>query len=134
MNPITVRIFDIRRETVQSKFLDMCTITGPTGGTAEVIFAKMNQVLSACDVSWINCVGFGVDNASVNIGKHNSIKSRALRANSNIYFVGCPCHLAHNTASAASHRFSVTTGFDKEDLSVDLFYWFDKSTKRKSTL
>ena len=70
----------------------------------------------------------------MNIGKHNSIKSRALRANPNIYFVGCPCHLAHNTASAASHRFSVTTGFDIEDLSVDLFYWFDKSTKRKSTL
>ena len=52
MNPITVRIFDIRRGTVQSKFLDMCTTTGPTRGNAEEIFAKMNQVLSACDVSW----------------------------------------------------------------------------------
>ena len=134
MNPITVRIFHIRCGTVQSKFLDMCTTTGLTGDTAEAIFAKMNQVLSAYDVSWIDCVGFGVDNASVNIGKHNSIKSRALRANPNIYFVGCPCHLAHNTASAASHRFSITTGFDIEDLSVDLFYWFDQSTKRKSTL
>ena len=70
----------------------------------------------------------------MNIGKHNSIKSRALRANSNVYFVGCPCHLAHNTAFASSHRFSVTTGFDIKDLSVDLFYWFDKSTKRKGTL
>ena len=48
MNPITVRIFDIRGRTVQSKFLDMCT------ATAEAIIAKMNQVLSACDVYWIN--------------------------------------------------------------------------------
>lgn len=109
MNPITIKIFDVSRERVESRFLDMCTTTGTAAGTAETIFSKMDQVLSACEVPWTNCVGFGVDNASVNIGKHNSIKSRVLRENANIciYFQGCPCHIAHNTASAASRRFSL---------------------------
>ena len=70
----------------------------------------------------------------MNFCKHNTIKSSALRANPNVYFIGCPCHLANNTASAASHRFSFTIGFDIEDLSVHLFYWFDKITQHKSKL
>ena len=73
MNPITVNIF--YGGSVCSRFLDMCTTIGPTGATAESIFSKMNQVLSSCVIQWGNSVGFGVDNASVNRGKHNSIKS-----------------------------------------------------------
>ena len=38
------------------------------------------------------------------------------------------------TASAASSAFSIGTGFDVEDMMVDLFYWFDYSTKRKNKL
>ena len=136
MNPLTIKIFDIGRGRVESRFLDMCTCTttGTTSATAESIFTKMDQVLSSCTVPWTNCVGFGVDNASVNIGKHNSIRTRVLRSNPSTYFLGCPCHLAHNTASTAADCLSRTTGFDVEEMAVDLYYWFDKSTKRKSTL
>lgn len=54
--------------------------------------------------------------------------------NENCYFMGCPCHLVHNVASHASETFQKTSGFDVEDLCVDVFYWFDKSTKRKGIL
>ena len=37
-------------------------------------------------------------------------------------------------ASHASETLQKTTGFDVEDLCVDVFYWFDKSTKRKGIL
>ena len=46
----------------------------------------------------------------------------------------CPCHIAHNTASTAADAFRRATSFDVEELVVDMFYWFDKSTKRKSTV
>ena len=86
------------------------TTTEPTGATAEAIFSKMYQVLSSCVIPWGNCVGFGVDNASVNMGKHNSIKSRIKQVSSSIYFMGCPCHIAHNTAGVVAEAFTHVTG------------------------
>ena len=54
--------------------------------------------------------------------------------NAACYFMGCPCHLVHNIAGHASEALQKSTGFDVEDLCVDVFYWFDKSTKRKGIL
>ena len=48
--------------------------------------------------------------------KRNSIKSRVLVKNPDVYFVGCSCHLAHKGGDS----FSVVSGFDVEDLVVDL--------------
>lgn len=45
--------------------------------------------------------------------------------------MGCPCHLLHNVGSHASEAFQLVSGFDIEDFCIDMFYWFDKSTKRK---
>ena len=135
MNPITVKIFDLNCEKVESRFLDMCTTTGVTSATAAAIFSKMDEVLSSCDISWANCVGVGVDNTSVNLGKHNSIKTRVQQANPSIYFMRCPCHIAHNAAcAAAAESFRRVMSFCVEEMAVDLFYWFDKSSKRKSML
>ena len=66
------------------------------------------------------------------MGKNNSIKTRVLERNSSVYFNGYLCHNVYNTASAASSAFSCATGFDFEDMMVDLYYWFDYSTKRKN--
>ena len=66
----------------------------------------MDQVLQANGIPWSNCVGTSVDNTSVNMGVRNSIRSRALAQNSAIYFMGCPCHIVHNTCMKASEEFS----------------------------
>ncbi len=42
--------------------------------------------------------------------------------------------MLHNAASKAASAFGRVTGFDIEDHCVDLYYWFDKSTKRKGAL
>jgi hAT family C-terminal dimerisation region len=131
MNPVTVKIYDINRSMVTSNFLDMCTTTG---ATAAAIFEKIDLVLRHNNIPWLNCVGFSVDNASVNMGKKNSIKSRVLEENENVYFMGCPCHMAHNAANKGSRAFVGMTNFDVEELVIDSFYWFDKSTKRKNEL
>lgn len=132
MNPITVKVFDVGRGRVESRFLDMCLTSGAEAATARGIFAKMDQVLTSNEITWANCVGCGVDNTSVNLGVHNSIKTRVQQVNDSIYFMGCPCHIAHNTACKAADAFNQTTGFDVEEMAVDLFYWFDKSSKRKN--
>ena len=85
-------------------------------------------------MNWNNCVTIGMDNTSVNTGIHNSIKTRVLEKNSSVHVNGCPCHIVHNTAAKAAETFSEVAGFDIEDFLVDLYHYFDKSSKRKVTL
>jgi hypothetical protein len=74
------------------------------------------------------------------MGKRNSIKGRDLVKNPDVYFVGCPCNMAHNATRKGSDSFSgssVSSGINVEDLVVDLdfnYYWIDKGTKRKNKL
>ncbi|KAK0151138.1 Protein FAM200B [Merluccius polli] len=132
MNPLTVRIFDTNK--VVHRFLDMCTTSGQHCGTAEVIYKKINDTLQENNIPWRNCVGLSIDNAPVNTGAKNSIAARMLRENGSICIHGCPCHIIHNTAKHAGQKFMEITGFDPEDLTVDVGYWFKGSTNRKGYL
>ncbi|KAK6191363.1 hypothetical protein SNE40_003074 [Patella caerulea] len=134
MNPLTVRIYDVNTSMVKFDLLDMCCTSGRGSATAEGIFSKIKEKIDLHDIPWENCVAFGVDNTSVNLGKRNSIKTRVKQETESCYFVGCPCHLVHNLACRASDAFQSEVGFDVEDFCVDIYYWFDKSTKRKSIL
>lgn len=134
INPLTVRTFDENHSKVIMRFLDMCITTGKEAASAEVIFDKINNVLQIHNIPWVNCIGVGVDNTSVNIGRHNSIMTRIHGMNPSVYFMGCPCHITHNTASHAADSLRQVTGFDVEEFLIDIFFWFDKSTKRKSLL
>ena len=68
------------------------------------------------------------------LGIHNSVASRLLSKHENCFVNGCPCHLAHISASRANEGFSKVIGFDLENLCADLYYWFEKSSKRKGKL
>ena len=70
---------------------------GKEAGTTETIFNKMDTVLQGNGISWNNCVGTCVDNASINMGIRNSIRTCALAKNPAIYFMGCPCHIVHDS-------------------------------------
>ena len=105
--------------------------TGRNCGTAAAIFEKIDSILCNNGIPWTNCIGFGVDNTSVNLGNRNSIMTRVREKNDECYFMGCPCHLIHNIACHASEIFQKTCSLDVEDV---LYYWFDKSTKRKGIL
>lgn len=134
MNPLTVRIFDVNSSKVESRFLDMCATEGTNAATAASIFQKIDDVLSNHNILWSNCVGFGVDNTNVNVGSRNSIMTRVKEKNEACYFMGCPCHLLHNIASKASEAFCDVTDFNLEEMCIDAYYYFDKSSKRKSLL
>ena len=47
---------------------------------------------------------------------------------------GSPCHIIQNTAHKGSAGFMCNTKLDVGDFCVDIFYYFDKSTKQKNAL
>ena len=134
MYPITVRIYDVEFSRVMTKFFDINLIEGRTSGTAATIFENVDAVFNNHAIQWSSVTGLGVDNTNVNIGEHDSIKSRVLEKEPGIVVVGCPCHMLHNAAGKGATAYGNITNFDIEDHCVDLFYWFDKSTKRKGAL
>lgn len=109
----------------------MCTIQS---AAAVAIFDKIDAVLTQNHISWNQCISFAIDNTSLNMGKRNSFKTRVIQTNLDVYFFGCPCHMAHNTERKGGDVFSGVFGFEVEDLVVDLYYWFVTSTKRKNEL
>ena len=130
MNPVLIRLFDDNKGKVSVQLLDMGACKE---GTAEALFENINSILRENRVDWENCVAVGLGNTAVNVEKKNSIMTRVLVKNKNIFVNGCPCHIIRNTANKAVERFSDMSRFGVEDFLVGLFHWFDKSSKRKVT-
>lgn len=134
MNPISVRVYDVERSKVVTKFLHMCP---STDGRAETLFSnidcKLSELLNLSN-PWVMCTALGVDNTSVNIGVRNSIKSRLLQRNKAIYVNGCPCHIIHNAAQKGARSYCASSKFDCEEFLIDVYFWFEHSTKRKNEL
>ena len=68
------------------------------------------------------------------LGKGTLLASRFKDKHSEIFIRGCPCHLAHIAASHANDAFSEVLGLSVENLCIDIFCWFDKSSKQKGKL
>jgi hypothetical protein len=132
MNPVSIRIFDINRsKVVTDHFFNMCITEGEDCCKAFKIFESIEKCFN---MPWSNCVSLSVDNTNSMVGRHNSVASRFLEKNPATFITGCPCHLAHIAASHANESFSNYVNLSVEDVCVDCYYWFDKSTKRKGKL
>ena len=49
------------------------------------MFPSVDKLFIKYDISWDFITGLGIDNTNANIGEHNSVKSRAIEKNHNIY-------------------------------------------------
>ena len=61
------------------------------------------------------------------VGKHNPVLSGVKEKNPNVYSQGCVCHLANLCLLAGVKMLPV----DVDDFFLDLYYYFEKSAKRK---
>ena len=112
MNPLTVRYFDEPQHKVVTQFLGMYL---SRSSTAEDIFSSLNVAPEKHNIPWSNCIALGVDNTSVNVGKHKSIIVEARKKNPEIKLMGCPCRIAHNTAQYATWKFEeIINGFKRK--------------------
>ena len=126
--PLTVRVFDTNLGMVASRFLDMCLCSS---STAAAYFDKVERVFTSKSIPWRNYVALLVDSASVNVGRHNSSKTWLEAQNPALYTLGCPHYFLHNAAHKAVKELESASGFDVEEMAVDVF---DHSIKRKGEL
>ena len=52
------------------------------------MFPSVDKLFIKYDISWDFITGLGIDNTNANIGEHNSMKSRAIEKNHNIFIAG----------------------------------------------
>ena len=106
---------------ITTSFLDMPVVNSATG---ENIATALKDSLRKCDLSLKQCIAFSSDNASVMTGRHRGVMGYLQKdTNTDIYLMGCPCHLSALAAKAGGKALK---GFDPEDFVIDLYYHFDK--------
>ena len=124
---ILVRMWDENLGKPMTRFLDMPICNA---GNAASLFEQLDTVLESKAIPWCNVVGFESDTANVMIGKHNSVLSRVKTKQPGVFSQGCVCHLANLCLLQGIKCLPL----DVDDFFVDLFYYFDKSFKRKEEL
>ena len=97
----------------------MNLMEGRDAATAAEMFSSVDKLFIKHGISWDFVTALGADNTNANIGEHNSLKSRVLEKNHNIFIAGCPCHILHNATCKSGSGFATVTSFDIEDHCVE---------------
>ena len=120
---ILVSLWDDQLGKPVTRFLHMsvCNI-----GTADKLFDAIDTTLVEKKIPWSNVVGFESDTTNVMMGKHNSVLSHVKSKQPGVFSQGCVCHLSNLCLLAGVNTLPVDV-----DFFVNLFYFFNKSTKRK---
>ena len=115
-----VRFWDEKLQKVVTRFLDapVCNIA-----TGETLFNALADALERRHIPWKNLIGFA---SSVMVGKRNSVLSRVISKQPNVFSMGCVCHLAALCAAAALKKLPVSI----DNLLIDIYYHFNNSSKR----
>ena len=109
---VIVRLWDDKLGKVITRFLDAPACNIATGKT---LFRALAVVREARGIPWINVIGFASDSASVMVGKRNSVLSRVIQQQPDVFSLGCICHLAALCAAAALKKLPLSI----DDLLID---------------
>lgn len=120
---VLARIYDPEKKVSETKFVRLleCNI-----GTAQHIFDILNGFFEAHGVEWNNVVAFESDNCSVMKGKHKGVIKLIKDRNPNVLDLGCIAHYTNLCLKDAKKDFP----FKVDELLTDIYYHFDKSSKR----
>ena len=113
---------------------DVCSVTGENASTAEMLFEIIGLLFKTDNLSCENCISFGLNNCSTNMGSRNCLKITILKENKNCFIAGCSCNLAHPAVGKGERDDLKENEFDMEEHQVDLLYYFIGSTPRKGIL
>ncbi|KAL8578834.1 hypothetical protein ACOMHN_022127 [Nucella lapillus] len=90
---------------------------------------EKKQFPLAQGVFWDNCIAFGSDNAPVMTGQNKGVFAFVTDKNRNVYLAACTLHLVHIGAKKGAACLPPV-----EEILVDIYYFFQKSTLCQSNL
>lgn len=123
--PLVVTYFDINKGEIVNRLL---SIVESDDGTGQGIFNALNQEMTQKSIPWSNCVSFGCDNANTMTGSVKGVAAFVKGCQPSIIIQGCACHLLHLAAQRATKQLKEIS---IESFLVDVFYYMQKSSKRK---
>ncbi|GBL76521.1 hypothetical protein AVEN_53264-1 [Araneus ventricosus] len=123
--PLVINFFDDEKGQVVTSLLSLSESSNNTG---EGIFNLIVAEFQKFQLKWENCIVFGADNTNTMAGCNKGVLGLFKKKQPNLKFIGCPCHLIHLAAQKATNSLAV----DVEGILIKLFYYLEKSSKRKS--
>ncbi|CAN7951098.1 unnamed protein product [Ixodes pacificus] len=126
---VLARYVDPSSGKVKTELLELVQINA-ADGTAENVFSSLRECLEAKGIPLKNIIGLACDNASVMVGRHNSVMTRLMEVNENLIVIRCICHSAHLAASAATACLPRTL----EEMLYNIVNYVSGSAKRSAIL
>lgn len=126
--PIVVTYFDISESLIKSSLFSIPNLTG--NSTGENISNLIMEEFQRYGIPLQNMIAFMADNAAVMQGKKNGVITFLKNQHSNLIAMGCACHLIN----LASEKGAATLPIQIDEILVDIFYYLQKSAKRKEKL
>nr|XP_042902141.1 uncharacterized protein LOC122270094 [Parasteatoda tepidariorum] len=126
--PIVVSYFDANAGEVKVSLLAVPTLD--LSSTGQNIGNLVLKTLKLKNIPLENCLALSCDNAPVMVGSKNGVAAVIKTANPEIFVVGCPCHLVH----IAAERGAAALPISVSDVLVDIFFYLEKSSKKKLEL
>ena len=127
--PIVVRVFNYNNnQRISANLLSLPNLDGASTGQNIAVLIK--EELNKKNVPFKNMIGFGTDNTASMVGKNKGCSKFLQDESKDLAIMGCPCHLL----AIAGEKASKILPANVEELLIDIYYFLDKSAKRKQTL
>lgn len=130
--PVVVTSFDERIGEVSTRLLSAASLDkAATGVNISNLLLEEFEKLGVTQETWKrNCLSLGTDNAPTMVGLKDGMLGNLRKVSPDLIGMGCPCHLINIAAQRASETLPVAV----DELLTDIFYYLEKSKKRKQSL
>ena len=126
---MVIRTFDEEAGTVRSEFYKLAELGEKAD--AQTLFAAVESAFIEDGIPFDNLLGFASDGANAMLGRHNSVKTRLMEKQPNLFVIHCICHVA---ALCASHACNDSIPNEVEQLLRDTYNFFHQSSKHLAQL
>ena len=134
---LEAKLSDLRKHKATNKHSDNAKLISQhrtldsLAHVTQTLFAAVESAFTEDALPFDNLLGFASDGANAMLGRHNSVKTRLLAKQPNLFVMHCICHVA---ALCASHACSDAIPNDVEQLLQDTYNFFHQSSKRLAQL